>query len=276
MSLKLSKLQGCVLKYSNCLLSNVTDVAWQHCCCATCQIFKRLENSRYQSQAFCYWLKMNNTLRYCCFIVISDHILYGPPKGYTDHPAIHRGWSVGRPTIRDFGQHCYYGDSQFYLPPGWLSGCGISYVEPCSQCRGLVLSRQQAITWISEDKGLWGWLPLWHWPGVDFTNDFSIVIQNLMEISLCSHSNCSEFITMKFCTWHGSYAVVARVKFCSHMMPYTRVTLKQIFHQISITMEKSIVKWTHQSGTKPNLVAKILATKIGNLLAWATKIGSQH
>ena len=32
----------------------------------------------------------------------------------------------------------------------------------------------------------------------------------------------------------------------------------------------------NQSGTKPNLVAKILATKIGNLWALATKIGSQN
>ena len=32
--------------------------------------------------------------------------------------------------------------------------------------------------------------------------------------------------------------------------------------------------WEH--GTKPNLVAKNLATKIGNLWAKATKIGSQH
>ena len=31
-----------------------------------------------------------------------------------------------------------------------------------------------------------------------------------------------------------------------------------------------------QSGTKLNLVAKLLANKIGNLWAQATKIGSQH
>ena len=31
-----------------------------------------------------------------------------------------------------------------------------------------------------------------------------------------------------------------------------------------------------QSGTKPNLAAKILATKFGDRLALATKIGSQH
>ena len=32
----------------------------------------------------------------------------------------------------------------------------------------------------------------------------------------------------------------------------------------------------NQSGTKPNLVNKILATNFGNLCANATKIGSQH
>ena len=37
-----------------------------------------------------------------------------------------------------------------------------------------------------------------------------------------------------------------------------------------------IQELTHQSGTKPNLVAKILATKFGDHLALATKIGSQH
>ena len=36
------------------------------------------------------------------------------------------------------------------------------------------------------------------------------------------------------------------------------------------------IRNTEQSGTKPNLVAKILATNFGNLWAKATKIGSQH
>ena len=31
-----------------------------------------------------------------------------------------------------------------------------------------------------------------------------------------------------------------------------------------------------QSGSKPNLVAKILATKIGSLSEYATKIGKHH
>ena len=47
----------------------MTGVAWQHCCCATCQISKRLENSKYQSHTYCHSLKINNTLQYCCFIV---------------------------------------------------------------------------------------------------------------------------------------------------------------------------------------------------------------
>ena len=69
---------------------------------ATCQISKWLGNSKYQSHTFSDWLKITATLRYCWFIVISDRILYEPPKGCTDHPAIHHGWSVGRPRICDF------------------------------------------------------------------------------------------------------------------------------------------------------------------------------
>ena len=53
------------------------------------------------------WLKINNTLWNCCFIVIFDHInIYGPPKCYMDHPAVQCRWSVGRPRIFEFGQHC--------------------------------------------------------------------------------------------------------------------------------------------------------------------------
>ena len=38
--------------------------------------------------------------------VISDHIIYGWPKGNADHLAILHGWSFGQPRIFDFGQHC--------------------------------------------------------------------------------------------------------------------------------------------------------------------------
>ena len=41
-------------------------------------------------------------------------------------------------------------------------------------------------------------------------------------------------------------------------------------------MQLPFTQSIEQSGTKPNLVAKILPTKIGNLWAYATKIGNQH
>ena len=33
------------------------------------------------------------------FIVISDHNIYGPPKGNTDHPAIHMGGPLDDPRF---------------------------------------------------------------------------------------------------------------------------------------------------------------------------------
>ena len=63
-----------------------------------------------------------------------------------------------------------------------------------------------------------------------------------MEIPCCSGPSCSVGIAMKFCTWHDSCAVMACAKFSSDMMPYNGVTLKPIFHQIWIMMEKSFVK----------------------------------
>ena len=101
-TLKLSKLWGCVLKYSKHVLWNniMTGMAWQHYCWATYHISKNWRIRNINLTLFCYWLKMNLTLWNCCFIVITDHInIYGPPKCYTDHPANQRGWSVGRPRI---------------------------------------------------------------------------------------------------------------------------------------------------------------------------------
>ena len=50
---------------------------------------------------------------------------------------------------------------------------------------------------------------------------------NSMETSFCSHPTCGEVITMQFCTWHDSYAVMACAKFYSDMIPYNGITLKQ-------------------------------------------------
>ena len=79
--------------------------------------------------------------------------------------------------------------------------------------------------------------------GVHFMNNFSIVIQIRLEISLWSHPCCSEVIAMKFCTWHNSCAVMACAKFCSDMISYNGGTLKPIFHRIWITIEKLFMKW---------------------------------
>ena len=62
---------------------------------------------------------------------------------------------------------------------------------------------------------------------------------NFMEISFCSHPSCSEMIAMEFCTWQDSCAVMACAKFCSDVIPYNRVTLKQIFYRIWITIWKN-------------------------------------
>ena len=47
---------------------------------------------------------------------------------------------------------------------------------------------------------------------------------NSMEISFCSHPSCIGVIATQFCTWHESCAIVACVKFCSDMIPYTGFT----------------------------------------------------
>ena len=52
----------------------------------------------------------------------------------------------------------------------------------------------------------------------------------------------------------------------------SKISLKFVSHG-PINNNPSLIQ---QSGTKPNLVAKILATKFGDRLALATKIGSQH
>ena len=59
----------------------------------------------------------------------------------------------------------------------------------------------------------------------------------------CSHASCSEVITMKYCTWHGSCAVMACDKFCSDKISHNGVTPEPIIHQILINMKKNLLKW---------------------------------
>ena len=46
---------------------------------------------------------------------------------------------------------------------------------------------------------------------------------NSMQNSFCSHQNC---VSIKFCIWHKSCAVVTCAKFCCDKTLYNRVTLK--------------------------------------------------
>ena len=111
--LRLKIIQSCTLKYDGrgsaaLLLSHHSN-------------FQAIgEFEKKNLMLFCFWLKINNTLC-CCFFVIFGHIIYGPPKCYTDHPALHHGWSVWRPRIFDFGQHCHFN--------GETSGFPISDVD---------------------------------------------------------------------------------------------------------------------------------------------------
>ena len=45
--------------------------------------------------------------------------------------------------------------------------------------------------------------------GAYFRNDFFHCNSNSTEISFCSHLSSKEVMTMKFCTWHNSCAVIA-------------------------------------------------------------------
>ena len=57
------------------------------------------------------------------------------------------------------------------------------------------------------------------------------------------------------------------------MYTFVNCLLKNIWLTLDICINKA---YADQSGTKPNLVAKILATSFRDRLALATKIGSQH
>ena len=61
-----------------------------------------------------------------CFIVVSDHSIYGPLKYKMDHPAIQRGWSVRRPRIFDLGQHCFVGCQLSFIKSTFLLSCRMS------------------------------------------------------------------------------------------------------------------------------------------------------
>ena len=121
--------------------------------------------------------------------------------------------------------------------------------------------------WVSQSRshftrGLWPdyqnlvqitrWAVLCNlWPGAHFTNDFSIIIQIRWKFPNALIQVVEQWSLWNF-AWHNSCGVVACAKFCSGMIPYSGVTLKQIFHWIWIMMEKSFVKWA------PDCIPRIL------------------
>ena len=80
-------------------------------------------------------------------------------------------------------------------------------------------------------NGGWGWGSQTIFPSL-FKFDRNFILPSYREV-----------ITMKFCIWHDSCAVVTCAKFYSDMALYNRFSLRLIFHQIWNTMEKSFAKW---------------------------------
>ena len=78
-----------------------------------------------------------------------------------------------------------------------------------------------------------------------FTNDFSIAIQIRWKFRFTlTHLDSNTAIATKFCTWHGSCAVVACGKMCCDLMA---------FHRIWIAGKKIVSEtgrcWTNSRGT---------------------------
>ena len=73
-------------------------------------------------------------------------IIDGPPKTQTDHPTINHGWSVGRPRILLFPQHCHHGAEQDIRY--WIMAdlCSCFVIQCCVQSRAIldrVMCRQR-------------------------------------------------------------------------------------------------------------------------------------
>ena len=116
--------------------------------------------------------------------------------------------------------------------------CKMSHIVEASMCE---ICHSHMLYWNFHHWWINHWSPETH-----FRNDFSIVIQIRWEFH--SAPSCTELIAVKFCTWHDSCTVMACAKFCSDIIPYNGVTLKPMFYQIWITMEKifcEMVPWPH-------------------------------
>ena len=73
-----------------------------------------------------------------------------------------------------------------------------------------------------------GWIVEW----APFHKRFFHRNSNSMEISFHSHLDSNTVIATKFCTWHGSCAVVACAKICCDLMASNGITVRRSFHRI--------------------------------------------
>ena len=70
-----------------------------------------------------------------------------------------------------------------------------------------------------------------------FHEQFFHCNSNLLEISFCSHSSCSEVIAMKFCTWLDNCAAVACAKFCGSWYSTMELHEKQFSIEFELLWE---------------------------------------
>ena len=98
--------------------------------------------------------------------------------------------------------------------------------------------------------------------GTHFINVFFIIIQ--IRSKLCTLTSILAVIATKFCTYNVSTAVVACAKFYGDLMAMNGITVKQVFRQIWIAMEKYVIE------TGPRLGALKGHPIASYLVSWAS------
>ena len=71
---------------------------------------------------------------------------------------------------------------------------------------------------------------------------FHLILYVIKVLFHC-YPNPDEPFTTKCCTWYSSLAVMACARVCRDIMARNEITMKWIFHQISVVLQKTLVKW---------------------------------
>ena len=87
-----------------------------------------------------------------------------------------------------------------------------------------------------------------------FTENVSITIQvrwkfHFALIQILKNNSLQMFwhLYKNSCTWHDSTAVIPCARICRKVISIDGITVKLIFHQIKIVMEKTSIRWTTES-----------------------------